>query len=155
MHSLLSRRAALVAVLALSVLGTACKESTADDEPEPEVATMRIQVGASTVNVAANGTVTGGPLLIPRGTSTATVSYLRANGSADPVVTPAVFRTQVTIPGSVGALTFANSAANALNGTFTAAATGTIGGQITVGLLHVEENHTDFGPFPVTVQVTP
>ncbi len=151
MSQSLTRRAAAAALVVLSLFTAACKDGTGKDEAEPEIASMRLAVGASAVTVSANGTVTGGPLLIPRGASTLTVSYLRADGSVEPLVTPSVFRTTVTIPASVAGLTYTANPTNGLNGSFNA--TGATGGTVQVGLLHIAENHTDFGPFPVLVQV--
>ena len=155
MYRTMTRRAAAAAVLALALFGAACSDSTGtdDDEHEPEVATMRLTIGNSTVNVSANGTVTGGPLVIPRGATTPiTASFLKADGTPDPKVTASEFRLQVTLSTGVTGITFANATPNGLNGSFTTTATAT-GGQIRFALLHIEENHEDFGPFPVTVQV--
>ncbi len=153
MYRTMTRRAAAAAVLALALFGAACSDSTGTKEEEPEIATMRLTIGASTVNVSSTGAVTGGPLVIPRGTtSTITASFLRADGSADPLVTSAKFRLQVTTSTGVTGITFANATPNGLNGTFTTAANAT-GGTIRFALLHIAENHEDFGPFPVTVQV--
>lgn len=142
-----------VQLLALALVASAAAACDDDDpagpdEDEPEVATMRLTVGASTVNVAENGTVTGGPLVFTSGAAV-TAQFLRADGTPDPIANGAEFRLEV-VPTTPANLTFART------GPFTGTLTSTIAaGQqttATFSLFHVEEQHNDFGPFPVTLQ---
>lgn len=141
-------RRPFVAITALVLALGACKDQTGPAKAEPEVTTMRITLAnGATASVNAAGTVTGS-LSIPAGTSTAfTVEFLTAAGVADPLVTAAVFQASVT-PNT--GITFTRTGNFA--GTLRGAAAGTV--TVRFGLLHIEENHDDFGPFPVPVTVT-
>ncbi len=143
------RRFAAVAALALALVAGACKDSAGLDDHEPEVETMRISVtGGSVVTVSATGVVTG-TLSIPAGTASAiTVEFLDAAGQPDDHVDGTEFQVSVTPAAGV---TFARTGPFA--GTLTGAAAGVVAVQF--GLLHIEENHNDFGPFTVNVTVTP
>jgi hypothetical protein len=135
----------LATLLAASTLVSACKDDDHDDEPE--VATMRLTIGATTINVNQAGQVAGGPVSIPRNTATpVTAQFLRADGSPDPAVNAQEFELSVA-PGA--GITFTRG------GPFNGTLTGTAAGQVTVrfGLFHRPENHNDFGPFPVVITV--
>ncbi len=143
-----AKRSALTLMLAGALV--ACGDDTVEPEQEPDVATMRITVGTQTINVnAKTGAVTGGPLLLTRGTATTvSVQYLRSNGSADPLVTTADFRTDIT-PSSTAALSFART------GAFTGTLTGIQAGStsVNVNLFHLGEGHAEFDwDIPVTIQ---
>lgn len=139
-----SRR--VVAAVLLSAFATACKESTDPGEEEPEVASVRLTVGTSTVTVAENGAVTGGPLRLTTADQGLTATFLKADGSVESLVTSAEFRLDVT--GGTG-VTFTRT------GAFAGNIRGTAGTNtsVNVSLFHLIENHADFGPFPVAVQV--
>jgi hypothetical protein len=139
----ITRRLAVMFLMTATV--AACKESTGEDEDEPEVATMRLTVGSQTVTVAENGTVTGGPLRIATANQTLTAQFLKADGTVEGRVSEAEFRLEVT--GATG-ITFTRQ--SGFVGSIRGAAAGTT--TVNFGLLHVEENHVDFGPFPVQVQ---
>ncbi len=144
-------RRLLQVVTAVSVAATvsACGDDTAEPDPEPEVATMRLTVGTQTITVNTSGTVTGGPLVVTRGTNVAVAAtWLRADGTADPLVTTAEFRLSGTSDNAATA-TFTHTAG--FSGTIAGVAAGTT--QLRFGLLHIAENHNDFGPFPVPVTV--
>lgn len=131
----------------LVVTAVACSDST-EPEPEPEVATMLLIVGGTdTVSVAENGAVTGGPITIAASTTIAAV-WLRADGSVDPIVDATTFALAVTVA-DTGVATFTRSSAFA--GTLDKVAAGNT--SATFALLHVEEGHEDFGPFPVAITV--
>jgi hypothetical protein len=138
----------LIAVSTLVLGLAACKDSTGPGEAEPEVATMRITLASgASATVNASGTVSGS-LTIPAGTATGfTVEFLGASGAPDPLVTAAEFRASVT---PATGITFTRS------GNFEGTLRGDAAGTVTVrfGLLHIKENHNDFGPFPVPVTVT-
>lgn len=145
MYSIAMPRRFAVALL-LSLVATACKESTDPGEEEPEVASVRLTVGASTVTVAENGAVTGGPLRITTADQPLSAVFLTADGSVESLVTSDEFRLDVA--GGTG-VTFTRT------GPFAGTMRGTAGTttSVNVSLFHLIENHADFGPFPVPVQV--
>ncbi len=149
LFSLRSRRrftAVAAAVLALSA--GACKDSVSPEE-EPEVVSMRITAaGGALITVSSTGVVTGTLTVPSGGTRTFTVEFLNAAGQPDPVVDGSTF--QVSVAPAAG-ITFART--GPFTGTLTGGAAGTVAVQF--GLLHIEENHNDFGPFTVNVTVTP
>lgn len=136
----------LAAFALIAVTAVACKESTDPEEDEPEVASMRLTVGASTVTVAENGTVTGGPLRISTADQALSATFLKADGTPEAKVTSAEFRLDAT--GGTG-ITFTRT--GAFGGNIKGASAGTV--TVTFSLFHLIENHPDFGPFPVSVQV--
>lgn len=145
MRTTMFSRRLVAATLALFV-ATACKDSTAAEEDEPEVATMRLTVGSQTVTVAENGTVTGGPLRISTTNQTITAAFLKADGTPETKVNAPEFELAVT--GGTG-ITFTR--ASQFSGSIRGASASTT--TVTFSLFHKEENHNDFGPFPVQVQV--
>ncbi|MFN0097398.1 MAG: hypothetical protein ACKVS7_01900 [Gemmatimonadaceae bacterium] len=145
--SIARRRFAAFAVAALVLGAGACKDSTSPEE-EPEVVTMRITpAGGSAVTVNSTGVVTGTLSVPAAGSRAFTVEFLNAAGQPDPVVDGTTF--QVSVAPAAG-MTFTRTGPFA--GTLTAGAAGTVAVQL--GLLHIEENHNDFGPFTVNVTVT-
>jgi hypothetical protein len=138
------RRTALAA--AAVALVAACNNSS-EPEPEPEVATMRLTIGAQTVDVSDLGVVTGGPIVIAANTAIS-AAWLRADGTADPLVTAADFQLTV-VPANTGVVTFTRSSAFA--GTLNRVAAGAT--TIEFSLFHVIEGHEDFGPFDVPITV--
>ena len=138
------RRLAALALIAATAV--ACKESTDPGEDEPEVSSMRLTVGSSTVTVAENGAVTGGPLRISTTDQALSATFLRADGTPESLVTAAEFRLDVT--GGTG-ITFTRT--GPFGGTLRGASAGTV--TVNFSLFHLIENHADFGPFPVSVQV--
>ena len=136
-------------VLAFALIASACGDDPVDAGPEPDVATMRLVVGAQTINVNAdNGVVTGGPIVIAANTNVSvTATFLRADGSPDPLVTGSAYGLDV-VP-SLPSMTFTRT------GPFTGTLRGTVAGSTTVqfGLLHLGPGHTEFEHFvSVTVQ---
>lgn len=144
----LSRNARRAALLALSVFAVAaCSDDT--DDHEVEVDFMRITAGAQQLMVNSTGAVTGGPLALQAGVGRAiTVDFLKADMTTDALGDEAgEFQVAVTVPAGV---TFTRTGPFA--GTLTASAAGSY--DVSFALLHVEENHEDFGPFPVAVSVS-
>lgn len=139
----------LVPVLGLTFLTTACSKKTTEPDDEPEVATMRLVVGTQTVNVnASNGAVTGGPIVLAANTNVpVAVTFLRADGSLEPLVTATTFRMDAT-PANAN-LTFTRT------GPFAGTLRGTAAGATTVefALFHLAEGHNEFD-FDVPVTVT-
>ena len=127
-------------VLALALMTGACGDDPVNEEPEPDVATMRLVVGTQTITVNANsGAVVGGPIVLPVNTNvTVTATFLRADGTADPLVTATKFDLDVTP--ALGNVTFTRT------GPFTGTLRGTVVGSTVVqfGLLHLAEGHNEF-----------
>lgn len=127
-------------VLALALMTGACGDDPVNEEPEPDVATMRLVVGTQTITVNANsGAVVGGPIVLPVNTNvTVTATFLRADGTADPLVTATTFDLDVTP--ALGNVTFTRT------GPFTGTLRGTVVGSTVVqfGLLHLAEGHNEF-----------
>lgn len=146
-NSVLAR--SLVA-LTVGLLVASCGDSTGpeEEEHEPEVATMRLTVGSQTINVAEDGTVTGGPIVIPVGNTTISAQFLLASGQPEPLVTADVFQLNVDSD-NTGVAGFTRTAA------FGGSLVGTAAGStiLRFALFHIEEGHEDFGPFPVSVTV--
>ena len=149
MFARLRRSAALV--LAVAVVG-ACTDSTGPEQ-EPEVESIRLtfssgSVVTSVVTISSTGAVTGTVTLPAGGSRTVAAEFLNAEGQPDDHVTADEFQLAVTPATGV---TFSRTAP--FTGTLTAGATqGTVAVQF--GLLHIEEDHVDFGPFTVNVSVS-
>lgn len=143
-----SRRAAALVLAAFALSLSAC--STADDHAEPEVESMRITVaGQAPITVSSTGVQSGTLNLVQGAATTITVQFLDA-ANAD-AITEHVDEFQAQVTPAVGSgLTFART--GAFTGTLTGASTGTRA--VALALLHIEENHEDFGPFNVNFNVT-
>ncbi|MDX2193928.1 MAG: hypothetical protein NW201_11275 [Gemmatimonadales bacterium] len=149
---------AWAALVAAGVFTAACGGSTGDGS-EPAVATMRLTItpaggAAQVVNVNSSGVATPASITLPVNTNATIASqWLRADGSADPLVTATTFRLEVrNLPGS---MTFTRT--DNFSGTLRATAAGNFAGGSAprFELFHIQENHEDFGPFSVPVTVTP
>lgn len=155
LHRRITRRPTLRLAVALAIALTAslaaCNDSTApEEEEEPEVASMRLTFGnGTTLTVTGAGATPS--VRIPVGATTVAAQFLRADGSADPVVTATTFRLEVA--GLAGGVTFARS--GAFGGTLNATTATSTNIPITFSLFHIEEQHDDFGPFTVNVTVGP
>lgn len=143
-----SRRAATLVLAAFALSASACSHD--DDHDEPEVESMRITVaGQSPITVSSTGVQSGTLNLVQGSATTITVEFLDAT-NADAIAEHAdEFQVQVT-PATGSGLTFARTGPFA--GTLTGSLTGTR--VVALALLHIEENHEDFGPFNVNVNVT-
>jgi hypothetical protein len=139
--------AGLLAILAFGLPAASCGSST-EPEEEPEVAIMRLTVGAQTVDVAEDGAVSGGPIVIAQGNTAISAAFLRADGTADPLVTADVFRLDAESD-NAGIASFVRG--GSFNGSLVGAAAGST--ILRFSLFHLEEQHEDFGPFPVAVTV--
>ena len=134
------------AVMALIGFASACNGST-DADPEPEIASVRITVGAQVVNISETGQQTGA-LTVAQGNTPVTVAWLRADGTPDPVVNSEDFEVRLVAQGSTG-ISFTPSSPFA--GTLSA----TSAGQkvVQVQLFHLDEQHDEFGQnLTLTVQ---
>lgn len=143
-----SRRATTLALAVLTLTSAAC--SSSDDGFEPEVQTMRVSVvGQAPITISSAG-VQSGTLNIAQGSATTiTVTFLDAANANAMVGNEDTFQAAVT-PAVGSGLTFART------GAYTGTLTGTLTGTRTIGLalLHIAENHEDFGPFNVNFNVT-
>lgn len=140
-----SRRFAALAVTALALGLAACSKD--EDAYEVEVDFMRITAGAQQLMVNSTGAVTGS-ISISNGVATPiTVAFL--NGAMADALGVYADDFQVTVTTGTG-LTFTRTGpfAGTLTGTLTGASSASF------ALLHIGENHEDFGPFPVTITVT-
>lgn len=142
---MLSRMRKLASIVILpAVLFIAACDDIADPEPEPDVATMRLTIGATnpqivTVN-AATGDVTGGPISIRVNTPTAlSVEWLNAAGTPDPVASSGEFELRID-PLTPAAITYTRIGDR--NGTLNATATTTTGSG-TFQLFHKTAGHED------------
>lgn len=138
--------ARLVALLALSVAAACGKDATDPHDDEPQVTQMRLTLGSTSY------TFTGAAgenraVRVPLGATSVSVQWLRADGTVDAHATTPTFSLKVT-PGA--GITFANTSAQSFTGTLTVAAAVT-SVPVQFALLHVAENHEDFGPITVGV----
>lgn len=143
----LARTLRAAATLALVGFAAACDGSSTTSDPEPNVATVRVTVGAQVVNISETGQQTG-TLTIAQGTTPVTVAWLRADGSVDPVVNSEDFEVRMIAQGSSG-ITFTPA------GPFAGTLSATSSGQkvVKVQLFHLEEAHDEFGQnLTLTVQ---
>ena len=149
MFTRLRRSSRFLVALALVGFAGACKDSTGLDDHEPEVESIRLTFSnGAVVTITSTGAVTGTASITAGGARGVTAEFLNAAGQPDDHVTGEEFQLAVT-PGT--GVTFARTAPFA--GTLTAGGTtGTV--PVQFGLLHIEENHVDFGPFTVNVSVT-
>jgi hypothetical protein len=136
-------RPSAVAILATALFLAACSDS-AGPEDEPQVTTMELTIGATVVSFTGSCTPSQGSVSIPSAGAPLSARFLRANGTPDPLVTAAKYQLVVT-----PANRFVRSSAFA--GTLTGGTPGQA--QLSFALLHIEEQHEDFGPCPLTVIV--
>jgi hypothetical protein len=137
---------ALIAAFAMA----ACSDDdpTEPPEEEPEVAAVRLTVGANNVTVSTTSSPT---LDVASGANTVTAQWLKADGSVETIVTDAEFELRIA-PATGTNPTFVTS--GAFGGTLTVS--GLSGGQtaaVRVSLFHKEEQHDDFGPLNFTIRV--
>jgi hypothetical protein len=147
----LVRRHLLALSLVSLVAAPACDSSptTGAEDPEANVASVRLTVGSQTLTVSDTGAVTGGPITITRPTApTITASFLNVAGSPDAVAHGGNFQLNAS-PANTSTLTFMRSSAFA--GTLTGVAAGST--NLNVSLFHTTGGDNDFGPFPVPVVV--
>ncbi len=141
-------KAGTLLLIPLSLMLAACNSTTPEEE-EPEVETLRIIMGTDTVDIASNGTVTGGPIDLGVGNTAFTVQWLKADGTPESLVTAAEFQLNVDSDNTAVA-TFSRTSAFAGNLVGVAAGSTTL----EFSLFHLAEAHEDFGPHPVSVTVS-
>jgi hypothetical protein len=138
------------AALFLVVLAVgACDDGPgAPPPPEPELATMRISVEGQVVDVSSTGVITGGPVSLTDNAAVVTVEFLESDGGPSVLVTADDFQVEAV---SGATTTFVITRTGPFTFTFTGVATGS--STVGLALVHLEPNHTDFGPFNVPVEV--
>jgi hypothetical protein len=142
---------AAMMVIAIASLSACSDDDPAEPEDEPEIQTVTLTVGASTITIDKTTGAASGQLVVPAGTSTVTASWKRADGSAEPLVTSAEFELRIVPSNSANASWIP---ASAFGGSLTT--TGLTSGQTTtaqVSLFHKEEQHDDFGPYTFTIRI--
>lgn len=142
-----SRRAATLVLSAFALSASAC---STDDHGEPEVESIRVTIaGQSPITISSTGVQSGTLNLVQGATTAITVEFLDAANANALVEHADEFQAQVN-PAVGSGLTFART------GAFAGTLTGTFAGSRTVAmaLLHIAENHEDFGPFNVNFNVT-
>ena len=157
----MSYRGMAVPFACLMLLG-ACRDTT-DPEPEPEVASVRLTIGGTTLQIVTIATnpgcaVTGGPINLTVGQArTLAATFLNDAGDPDPVANDAAtFKLggnegQADPTPTPGTITFSRT--GAFTGTLTGSAA--TSGTVFLSLLHVEEGHEDWGPCSVPISVSP
>ncbi|MBL8987474.1 MAG: hypothetical protein JNJ80_14475 [Gemmatimonadetes bacterium] len=143
-YQLMIRRSlTLVLLLGAAALG-ACGDD--EEEQEPEVETMRVVIGETTVNFGNGGcTPSVASVTIPTGGAPVTASFLKADGSPETIVTEAEFELKVEPAGRFTRTSgFAGTISGGTAGTTT----------FSFSLFHKEEQHEDYGPcqLPIVVQ---
>ena len=145
-----------LAATAVALLAAACDNSPTEAEDEPEVDRIVLTVGTGagvqtlTYNVN-NGQVTGGPITLPANTPrTLSAQFLRADGTPDPLVTEVDFRLDLNVANpAVAVFTRTSNLGGSLQGIQSGQST-----TFTIALVHIEENHEEYGPSQaVTVNV--
>ena len=145
----------ITAILTSLALVSACS----DDDPiepgeEPEVQSVRLTSGATTafpVTINKTNGQPSGNLRVGAGTTPITAAWLRADNTNETLISDAEYELRI-VPTNAANLTW--TAAGAFTGTLTT--TGLTSGQTTtasVALRHKIEQHDDFGPYTITIQV--
>lgn len=137
----------LATMFALIVASASCGEDTTEpEEEEPSTTQVRLTIGSQTQTFGPSG---GAITLSARGAVTVSAVWLKADGTSDPIANASEFRLQVTPPASgVGSnITYSGTGHG---GTLTIPAAVT-NAPVQFGLLHIAENHTDFGPLTVSI----
>lgn len=130
-----ARRAAPVMFTALLLSMGACDPETPTRNDHPDVAAVRLSVGAQVVTVTETGAQTG-TLTVPRGESTVAVTWLDSSGS--PVSFTQVVTMQIVAVGAGTGVSFAPS------GVIGGLLTNTLAGQKTVTVRLIHGDHPDF-----------
>lgn len=145
------RRVATPLVLAASLVLGACSDDPTEPEDEPEVQSLTLTVGASSITIDKTTGAASGNLVVPSGTSTVTAQWKRADGSNEALISSDDYELRI-VPTNAANLTW--TPAGAFGGTLVV--TGLASNATTsarVSLLHKKEQHEDFGPYTFTVRV--
>ncbi|HUF67413.1 MAG TPA: hypothetical protein VMM79_02085 [Longimicrobiales bacterium] len=143
------RRLSFITVFAAATALVACGDSTGPDDHEEIPHEVRLTVGSQVITINEDGVVTGGPITIPVGSTNITAVFLDDEGDVIGDLSADEYELQVTSD---------NAAVASFNRTsaFAGSLVGGMAGQTVLrfSLFHLEEQHEDFGPFPVTVVVS-
>lgn len=137
-----------VAAALLAVGLAACGDDQGPSD-EPQFTTLRLTIGQQIVNItAANCALSGGPIVVPTGTTAVTAQYLLTNGNPDPLVSNATFNLNITLTNTALATWVATGA---FGGSFTRLAAGAT--TATIALFHNAEQHNDLECANVAITV--
>lgn len=142
------RTLAALSLLAILAIGGCDDDEGPSQVIEPELASMRITVASQEITISSTGVITGGPISIDGDANEVLVELLEDDGGPAADVTSADFRVEA-VSGSTTVFTVAR--VGAFEFTFTGISTGT--SSVGLALIHIDPNHTDFGPFNVPVEV--
>jgi hypothetical protein len=140
-----------VAVLATTAFAACNDDPTEPEEEDPEVQTVTLTVGSSTVTIDKTTGAASGQLVVPAGTSTMTAVWRKADGSLEDLITSDEFDLRIE---ATNAANLSWTPNGAFGGTLTT--TGLTSGQTTtaqVSLFHRAEQHKDFGDYPITIRI--
>lgn len=141
------RRLSVITLFAAATALVACGDSTGPDDHEELPHEVRLTIGTQVVTINDSGVVTGGPIMIPVGSTTITAVFL---DDEDAVMDLSADEYELRVVSD-------NTAVASFNRTSAFAGTlvgGTAGQTILAfSLFHLEEQHEDFGEFDVTVVV--
>jgi hypothetical protein len=159
MLSKISTRRSLLAILvaATTTFALGCDDDPAEpEEPEPQVDRIEftLTAGQTTRTVTVNSAgVQSGVNTFPAGTTTVGLSarFLKADGTVEALVTAADFELRQATGGTAG-VTFMLATGQSFQGTISGL-TGTGERIIQMQLWHKVENHEDFGPHPLRLQI--
>lgn len=128
----------------LSVLAVAgCGDDSTPPEPEPEVATIRVTVGTTTIDVPyPSGTYTAIPLRVNQANAVS-FQFLGADGQAEPIIVDERANLELTMDNMAAGWTF--TATGGSGATFTANITPTATGAFTprLHLFNGEHGHDE------------
>jgi hypothetical protein len=140
------RRLAALAVAVVALSTAACSDK---DDHHAEVDFMRITIAGQTPVVVNSVGVASGSLTISQGVATAvTVEFLDAN--LQDALGDEADEFQVNVNPGAG-VTFART--GPFTGTLTGSAAGTV--SVSFAMFHLTDQEEEFGPFSVSVVVTP
>lgn len=148
MRNVKRRRLAHFLVLALLAPAfAACDDDPTEPHDEEIPSAIRLTVGTQIITIDDLLGVTGGPIAINVGARAVTAVFLDEDGDVMEVHDDE-FELRI-VPASTSIVTFTRT------GAFAGTLTGVVAGNTTVAvsLWHLEEEHTDFGPFNVALTV--
>lgn len=142
-----ARRSISIAMMAAVALTAACDDDE-DDPPannEPDIATMRVTVDETVVDFTGGCTPSVASVTIATEGGAVQASFLRGDGTAEPLVTSPNFELRVEPAERFTRI-------DGFSGTLSGGEAGT-SDQVSFSLYHVPEDHVDFGPCSLTVDV--
>lgn len=130
----------------VAFLVSGCDDATMAD-PTPAVETMLLAVELQVIQIAGDGTVVGGPLVLS-GEGAVNAWFFDTSGEPDDAVTSESYELSIQLTDTELA---SFTPAEAFAGTLTALEAGTT--SIEVGLVSVDDGAFVFGPFTVDLEV--